>query len=120
MIYKVKTNITGPSNNYHPGDILGDEFSEEEIERFCSCRAVCPVGAKLVVSESDTNDDDEISTDDEADKIDMLSEEELKKLSSKKAIMQYAESIGMEPMEESMTRPEMIDKVLAYQEEVFR
>lgn len=119
MIYKVKTNITGPSKNYHPGDILGDEFSEEEIKRFCSCRAVCPVGAKPVVSESDTTDE-EISNDDETEKIDMLSEDELKKLSSKKAIMQYAESIGMEPMEESMTRPEMIDKVLAYQEEVFR
>lgn len=119
MIYKVKTNITGPSKNYHPGDILGDEFSMEEIKRFCSCRAVCPVGTKPVVSESDTTDE-EISNDDETDKIDMLSEEELKKLSSKKAIMQYAESIGMEPMEESMTRPEMIDKVLAYQEEVFR
>ena len=117
MIYKVRTHITTPTKKYHPGDILGDEFTSEDIERFCSCRAICPVGTEPV-SDSDTLDE-ESSEKEEDDKIDMLGEAELKKLSSKKAIMQYAESIGMDPMEEAMTRPEMIDKVLAYQEEVF-
>ena len=69
------------------------------------------------MSDSDTAGQESSETED--DKIDLLGEEELKKLSNKKAIMQYAESIGMDPMEESLTRPEMIDKVLAYQEEVF-
>lgn len=116
MIYKVRTHITTPTKKYHPGDILGDEFTSEEIERFCSCRAICAVGNELV-SDSDTAGQESSETED--DKIDLLGEEELKKLSNKKAIMQYAESIGMDPMEESLTRPEMIDKVLAYQEEVF-
>ncbi len=116
MIYKVRTHITTPTKKYHPGDILGDEFTSEEIERFCSCRAICAVGNEPV-SDSDTAGQESSETED--DKIDLLGEEELKKLSNKKAIMQYAESIGMDPMEESLTRPEMIDKVLAYQEEVF-
>ena len=117
MIYKVRTHIAGQVKKYHPGDLLGNEFSEEEIERFCACRAVYPVGDEPAVSESDTAEDS--SSDEEEDKIDMLGEEELKKLPSKKAIMQYAESIGMDPMDEALTRPERIDKVLAYQEEVF-
>lgn len=116
MIYKVRTHITTSTKTYHPGEILGDEFTAEEIERFCSCRAICAVGNEPV-SDSDTAGQESFETED--DKIDLLGEEELKKLSNKKAIMQYAESIGMDPMEESLTRPEMIDKVLAYQEEVF-
>ena len=116
MIYKVRTHITTSTKTYHPGEILGDEFTPEEIERFISCRAICPVGNKSV-SDSDTAGQESSETED--DKIDLLGEEELKKLSNKKAIMQYAESIGMDPMDEALTRPEMIDKVLAYQEEVF-
>lgn len=116
MIYKVRTHITTSTKTYHPGELLGDEFTAEEIERFCSCRAICAVGNEPV-SDSDTAGQESSETED--DKIDLLGEEELKKLSNKKAIMQYAESIGMDPMEESLTRLEMIDKVLAYQEEVF-
>lgn len=116
MIYKVRTHITTSTKKYHPGEILGDEFTPEEIERFVSCRAICAVGNEPV-SDSDTAGQE--SSEPEDDKIDLLGEEELKKLSNKKAIMQYAESIGMDPMDEALTRPEMIDKVLAYQEEVF-
>ncbi len=116
MIYKVRTHITTSTKTYHPGEILGDEFTAEEIERFCSYRAICAVGNEPV-SDSDTAEQESSETED--DKIDLLGEEELKKLSNKKAIMQYAESIGMDPMDEALTRPEMIDKVLAYQEEVF-
>ena len=98
IIYKVRTHITTPTKTYHPGEILGDEFTPEEIERFISCRAICPVGNKPV-SDSDTAGQESFETD-EDDKIDLLGE-------------------GMDPMDEALTRPEMIDKVLAYQEEVF-
>ena len=117
MIYKVRTHITTSTKTYHPGEILGEEFTTEEIERFCSCRAICSVGNEPV-SDSDTAGQESSETD-EDDKIDLLGEEELKKLSNKKAIIQYAESSGMDSMDEALTRPEMIDKVLAYQEEVF-
>ena len=79
MIYKVRTHITTPTKTYHPGEILGDEFTPEEIERFISCRAICPVGNKPV-SDSDTAGQESFETD-EDDKIDLLGEEELKKLS---------------------------------------
>lgn len=82
MIYKVRTHITTPTKKYHPGDILGDEFTSEEIERFCSCRAICAVGNEPV-SDSDTAGQESSETED--DKIDLLGEEELKKLSNKKS-----------------------------------
>ncbi len=50
----------------------------------------------------------------------LYTEEQLKKMRSKRAIVEYAESIGLSGLDESLNKGELIDKVLVYIEEVMK
>ena len=50
----------------------------------------------------------------------LYTEEQLKKMRSKKEIVEYAESIGLSGLDKSINKGELIDKVLVYIEEVMR
>lgn len=53
-----------------------------------------------------------------SDAAKFYTEEQLGKLPSKAAIAEYAESIGLPNLDTNLHKPELIDKVLAYIEEV--
>ncbi len=64
-------------------------------------------------------EDNEFDPDDaNNDMPEFYTEEQLDKLKSKSDIIDYAESIGLTGLEVNLHRPELIDKVLAYIEEV--
>nr|DAL67983.1 MAG TPA: hypothetical protein [Caudoviricetes sp.] len=48
------------------------------------------------------------------DKIDIWPEEKIRKLSSKKKIVEYAQSIGLLDLDETMSKDDLIDEVLNY------
>lgn len=54
----------------------------------------------------------------DGDTTEFYTKEQLDKLSSKAAIVEYAESIGLPSLDTSLHKPEIIDKVLTYIEEV--
>lgn len=56
--------------------------------------------------------------DSNSDTPEFYNEEQLGKLPSKAAIAEYAESIGLPDLDTNLHKPELIDKVLAYIEEV--
>lgn len=65
------------------------------------------------------SEDNNIDPDDANDDMpEFYTEEQLNNLKSKTDIIDYAESIGLTGLEASLHRPELIDKVLAYIEEV--
>lgn len=74
---------------------------------------------ELDVKDGDPEGKDDIPEEDLKDDIpELYTEEQLNKLSNKDAIAEYAESIGLSGLDVKLHRSEMIDKVLAYIEEV--
>lgn len=69
---------------------------------------------KSVFSEDNNFDPDDAND----DMPEFYTEEQLGKLKSKSDIIEYAESIGLSGLDANLHRPELIDKVLAYIEEV--
>lgn len=64
-------------------------------------------------------EDNNFDPNDAKDNIpEFYTEEQLGKLKSKSDIIDYAESIGLSGLDANLHRPELIDKVLAYIEEV--
>lgn len=92
-----------PKNDKSMIDGLNDNGSDEEDE-----------GDTGVLKED--NDLDPDTVDDEIPQF--YTEEQLNKLKSKADIISYAESIGLAGLDVNLHRPELIDKVLAYIDEV--
>lgn len=70
---------------------------------------------KNITSES-INQDDKVNTNLE---IDAKSEEELNKMRSKKEIIDYANSIGLEGLNEELKKDELVNSIINYIEENF-
>lgn len=85
------------------GFMNGKELPEEE---FPDC------------DKPNTEDDIPEGENPEDDVPELYTEEQLNKLPSKTAIAEYAESIGLPGLDTKLHKPELIDKVLEYIEEV--
>ncbi|MCM1245920.1 MAG: hypothetical protein NC293_09800 [Roseburia sp.] len=114
-----KVHILYNSVTYKPGEELPNNNPE-------MVKAWIEAGTAEVVedpkdSEAGDQDGDLPDPEDgipEDDVPELYTEKQLDKLSSKSAIVEYAESIGLSGLDVNLHRPELIDKVLAYIEEV--
>lgn len=89
-----------------------DESKDEDDDEF-------PDHTELDAKDGDPEGEDDIPEEDLKDDIpELYTEEQLNKLPSKAAIAEYAESIGLPDLNTNLHKPELIDKVLAYIEEV--
>jgi len=104
-MYVAVMNIRSHKKLYKKGDILGNEFSENDISRFINMGAVFSRGETPFFYESD-----------EDDKVIFLDESDLRKMKSKSELAEYGKSIGFD-VSENMTKEEMINSLLNYIEE---
>ena len=95
IIYDKEESSGGEDNDFPSEEKEPDTTTPEE-------QVICPDG--------ETPNPDTIP--------EFYTEEQLGKLKSKSDIIDYAESIGLTGLEANLHRPELIDKVLAYIEEV--
>lgn len=72
-------------------------------------------GVAVYLNEPNSGSDDSV----EGGGIKLKTEDELKKLKSKKELIKYAESIGQHDLEESNSKEKLISAILDYQEENF-
>lgn len=117
-IYTPKVKIRSEGRIYEPGErIHGIPDAEMEyLIRMGFVKEVCvdpgiDAGKSISVTDFAVEDDEE-------ERLEFFTEEQLKKLPSKAAIISYAESIGLPGLDEKLHKPELIDAVLAYIEEV--
>lgn len=117
-IYTPKVKIRSEGRVYEPGERIC-RIPNEEMEyliRMGFVREVCVdqgIDANQAISPPNPAEDDE-----EDEKLEFFTEEQLKKLPSKAAVISYAESIGLPGLDEKLHKPELIDEVLAYIAEV--
>lgn len=62
----------------------------------------------------------DLADEDDGGELEFLTEDRLKKLGSKAAIVEYAESIGLSGLDVNEHKTELIDRVLAYIDEVLK
>ena len=127
-----KVPILYNSVNYKPGDELPSNNPEMTkawkdagtVEMICDEKegvGDTTLDEQVLLPDEKIPDPNEKTPDPDEAKDDLLefyTEEQLDKLKSKSDIINYAESIGLTGLEVSLHRPELIDKVLAYIEEV--
>ena len=104
-MYVAAMNIRSHKKLYKKGDILGNEFTENDILRFVDMGAVFLRGE---ASFSEANAFKE--------NIFKESEEVVRKMRSKSELVEYGESIGVD-ISENLTKEEMINLLLNYIEE---
>ncbi|MCI9538846.1 MAG: hypothetical protein HFG35_11385 [Eubacterium sp.] len=120
-----KVPILYNSVNYKPGDELPSNNPEMTkawkdagtVEMICDEKegvGDTTLDEQVLLPNEKTPDPDEAKD----DLPEFYTEEQLDKLKSKSDIINYAESIGLTGLEANLHRPELIDKVLAYIEEV--
>lgn len=97
-----------------PGSVVSlDDATEQRL-----------VDRKVAVFINKTNDESNsgssILTDNATkENITVLSEDEIKKIKSKKELIKYAESIGLHDLKETDPKDTLIDAIVNYQEEQF-
>ena len=107
-MYIAAMNIKSCKKTYKKGDVLGNEFSKEDISRFIKMGAVFSRGEeRLTAEEFDDYEPEEIVFFDESD---------LRKIKSKAELREYGKRIGFEASME-LTREEIINSLLNYIEE---
>ena len=118
-IYTPRVKIRSEGRIYEPGERIHgvSDGDMEYLIRMGFVKEVCvdpgiDAGKLISVTDSAVEDDEE------EERLEFFTEEQLKKLPSKAAIISYAESIGLPGLDEKLHKPELIDAVLAYIEEV--
>lgn len=117
-IYTPKVKIRSEGRVYEPGERIHG-IPDAEMEYLIQSgfvREVCVdqgIDTMKEISPPDPEEDDG-----EEEKLEFFTEEQLKKLPSKAAVISYAESIGLTGLDEKLHKPELIDAVLAYIAEV--
>jgi len=102
-----------------PGTVLNlSEADEKRLTKtgvavYCNCKTV---SQKMRESNGNTNQEN-ITVDNEEVEIEIKSEEELNKMRSKKELIEYAESIGCNGLDEDVRKDEIIAIILNYIEE---
>ncbi len=107
MIALVK--ITSPIKTYEPGETLGSEFNEKDLQRLRRLKAV--EGSEDAAADLDEN----IFGADDTDTF--LTNKELTKLNKSK-LVEYAESIGLGGLTAEMSKEDLMKAVLNYTEEM--
>lgn len=103
-MYIAVMNIKSSRKTYKKGDVLGKEFSDDDIKRFLKAGAVFSRGESYF---------DEIE---EFQEPVFLEEESLRKMKTKADLVDYGKSIGVDISNE-ITKEEMINALLNYIEE---
>lgn len=106
-MYVAVMNIKSHKKLYKKGDILGNEFSENDIWRFLDMGAIFSRGEIPVFGIEDGYEPEESV---------FLDESALRKIKSKAELTEYGKSIGLDVPEE-FTKEEMINALLNYIEE---
>lgn len=102
------TKIRSHVRSYKRGDVLGEEFTQDDIKRLVRLKAV---------EGTDYNFDAETAFFG-VETTAFLTETELHKISSKVKLIEYAQSIGLEELSTEMKREEITDSILNYIEEM--
>ncbi len=132
-IYVATVKIRAGRKKYQPGEVVDSSLPDMDyLINSGFVKPVCRPGKKVdaekmplepnpdtaepspmpdLTDPPDDPDDDENSG---ADVPEFYTEEQLKKLKSKAAIAEYAESIGLTGLDTNLHKTELIDKVLAY------
>lgn len=129
-LYIAKTRIRISGNILKPGDTVTG-VQKKDLQFLIKngfVKSISPVSEKkmedeLFQAEKDNasifEEDNDFRPDKAEDVVpEFYTEEQLDKLKSKSDIINYAESIGLSGLDINLHRPELIDKVLAYIEEV--
>ncbi len=123
-IAKVKIRIDGVV--YGPGSVL-DESIIPDLEYLVQKGFVVPAPAARQKETGPAEMEEslgfhpmEFADEDDGRKLEFLTEDKLKKLGSKAAIVEYAESIGLSGLNVNEHKTELIDQVLAYIDEVLK
>ncbi len=106
-MYVAVMNIKSHKRRYKKGDILGSEFSEDDIWRFLDMGAIFSRGEIPVFGIEEGYEPEENV---------LLDESDLRKMKSKRELAEYGKSIGVDVSEE-FTKEEMISALLNYIEE---
>lgn len=141
-IYAATVKIRAGRKKYQPGEVVDSSLPDMDyLIDSGFVKPVCKLGKKVdaapPVSNGDaekmplepnpdtaepspmpdlTNTPDDLDDDENSgtDVPEFYTEEQLKKLKSKAAIAEYAESIGLPGLDTNLHKTELIDKVLAY------
>ncbi len=111
-MYVAAMNIRSHKKLYKKGDILGNEFTENDILRFVDMGAVFLRG-EASFSEANAFKENIFK---ESEEVVFLDEDALRKMRSKSELVEYGESIGVD-ISENLTKEEMINLLLNYIEE---
>ena len=113
-----KVKIRGEEKVYQQGEII-QGIPDEDMEYLIRNRFIKAVGDIPDHVKDQTEANFGLEHDDASDNaLEFFTEEQLKKLPSKAAVISYAESIGLPGLDDKLHKPELIDTVLAYIEEM--
>lgn len=128
--YVADVRIRSDNKLYKPGELV-EELPEEEI-KYLFLNGFVKWMRRTNTPEEEVQDKDMLDGEDfisedklpeneipedelpEDDVPELYTEEQLNKLPSKAAIVEYAESIGLSGLNANLHKPELIDKVLEY------
>lgn len=91
-------------------------LSEKEEERLIERKVAVKVKEGLINSEA-TKFDSDVGV---SDKVSYITEDEIKKMKSKKEIVEYAASIGLSNLDETEKKDALVNEVLNYVDEKIR
>lgn len=103
--------ITTHVKTYEPGETLGSEFSEKDIERLIRLKAVDGAGD----IEQDDDSDGELFGSGEPDSF--LVEKDLNKL-KKDQLIEYAVKIGLNGLTMELSKEQLVNDIINYIEEM--
>lgn len=118
MRYKTKVMVITGGKEYQPGAILPADISADDLSFLKAKGFIEPADIATVATET-VNEEDDFSGFDERDPGELKSSEEIRKIRSKKELVRYAASIGLDLGDNSDEKglKELQEEVINFQEE---